>query len=318
MAEAPTATVQTPPATSAAAPPPTDWDASLARLNDTMREAELAANAQRDQEAGTPMDEPTQEEPPIEQGDEAELPDEIEPDAEPGPADQAQEQEPPPQTEPKRYSRRDAARLDAELSETTRRLNEHTSRIQQYEQTDRAIIGRLAELTGADGSYERLSTRVLDGSATPDERNQVQQMTEWRKVAGPVYRVAQQEVWDAFGKDMTSLKQLEGVTEPVYQELLKAPNPATMLKRVFELGIATGEKRKASEATRLNAAVTDLRTKSTASKPQPVPASAGAPTNNGRTIDRVMSEAFTRDENGQLRVNPSFRPEKFTGVDLAR
>jgi hypothetical protein len=320
MAEQPGTTVVQNPPTSGAAPPPTDWDASLARLNETMREAEIAANAQRDLEAnGIPTDEPAEDEPPAEQGDEAPLPDDQELEgADTTPADKAQEQprppEPKPEGEQKRYSRRDAARLDAELADTTRRLNELSTRAQQYEQTDRTIISRLADLTGADGRYEQLAQKVLDGSASTEEQQHVQQMHQWRQVAGPVYREAQREVWDAFSKDFSSLKELEGVSDPVYQELLKLPNPAQMLRKVYDLGVSAGEKRKASETTRLSAAVTDLRTKRATEKAQPVPATNGAPTNNGRLIDRMFKADGTLDPEYEKRAERG----EFLGVDLTR
>ena len=320
MSETQTATaVQTPPAPSDAAPPATDWGASLARLDDIMRTAETAANAQRDSEAqaiDTPVAEPATSQV---ADDEADLPEDESQTPETSPREERQE-EPgdrapqAPQSDQKRYSRKDAARLDNELQETTRRLNETSSRIQHYQQTDRAIISQLAQLTGSDGSYDRLSQRVLEGTASTEERNQVQQMTEWRKIAGPVYRVAQQEVWNAFSSDFSELRKLEGVTDSVYEDLKAAPNPAVMLRRVFDLGVAAGEKRRQSETTRLNAAVTDLRTKRAAEKPAPVPATAGAPTHNGRLIDRMFKADGSLDPEMERRAERG----EFLGVDLTR
>jgi hypothetical protein len=284
-----------------------------------METAGIAANAQRDLEAdGIDPSAPADDDQPAQLADdEADLPEDEAPAPETNTRDERpedQEDRAKPASEQKRYSRKDAARLDSELQDTTRRLNETASRIAQFEQTDRAIITRLAELTGSDGSYDRLSARVLDGTASTEERNAVQQMTEWRKVAGPVYRVAQQEVWNAFSTDFSALKSLEGVTEKVFDDLKSAPNPAVMLRKVFALGVAAGEKRRASETARTEAAVTDLRTKRASAKTQPVPATAGAPTHNGRLIDRMFKPDGTLDPEYERRAERN----EFLGADLTR
>jgi hypothetical protein len=320
MAEAPTA-LQTP----AIQAPANDWDRSMAHLDQVMEEAALAANAQRDLEAtNTPITAPA--EPAPAPADEVELPDdEPEPTAaSPGEQPQEEEREEPTSPQPdKRYSRRDAARLDQQLQETTRELNELRGRVSNVEASDQRVLGRLADLTGADSNipeqstYHRLSQKVLNGTASDDERRKVAEMTEWRSIAGPVYRVASKEVWDSFAKDYSDLKKLDGVTEPVYQELLQAPNPAAMLRRVFELGRDAGRRQTALESKRLEAANTSLRTRTAAERPQPVPATNG----NAPKPQRLADQMFRRVD-GRLELDPEFekRAERgeFLGVDLTR
>jgi hypothetical protein len=296
---------------------PTDWDGQIARLQQTFEEASIAANAQRDLEMqGIDPNAPADDE-----QSESSAPDEVElPDDEPTTqADQPTDQPPPGQPqESKRYSRKDAQRLDQQLQEATRELNELRTFRATTETTNRQILGKLATLTGADGRFDQLAEKVLSGTASEQERRQVAEMKEWRTALHPVYEVARGEVWDAFSRDFGELKKFDGVTQSVYDELLKAPNPARLLHRVYEIGVQSGRKQADSEAKRLEAANSALRTRTAASRPQPVPATNGATPKP----PKVMEQMFKTGPDGQRELNPEFwdraRRNEFLGVDLSQ
>ena len=308
------------PAEGTAPAPADEYQSMMAQLDDTMAQAEIAANAERDQEEAeltptassarqearseTPGDEDESDE------DEDAEPAEEAPDAD---EDEAEEEEeapkpaptPAPTAEGPKYSRRDAARFATELDQTKGQLDQaqtqlraHQGELGRYRETDTLIRRHLQQQSGyvveQNGRYryENLSAKVLEGSATAEEADEVAQMTQWHRFASPIYRAAEDVVLGAFKADWDSLKELEGIGPDGMQKLNKAQSVVQAAREVHALSLAAGEaKAKAkyeAKLAKLQAENKSLKTNSVSRGPQPAVANGQAVPANGSLLQRMI------------------------------
>src|SRR5713226_3735819 len=178
---------------------------SLQRIMDTSR---AAAEAQRElEEAGVDPTSPAEEEKPTETPASTEPPAESPADkpAEQAPesteeSPEAEEPEEPPEPkaeEPKSkpgeptYSRRDAARFAEELKTAKAELQQTRAEFNARQASDASIIQSIQQQAGSDQEYMQLRDKVR---RTEDEQQRYELMVEWRKVAGPIFGVAQKQM----------------------------------------------------------------------------------------------------------------------------
>jgi hypothetical protein len=316
----------------------------MASLDAQMAEAEIAANAERDQEAAdaTPTAQsPRQEAQPPEADDEVseeeedsvpveETPDEDEPAEEDADEDEDEEPHPVPVAEQPKYSRRDAARFAAdleartkELEETRRQLASHQGEVGRYRETDNTIRRHLQQQSGyvteANGRfrYENLSEKVLKGTATIEEQEEVTQMTQWHEFAAPIFRAAEDLVLGNFKADWDKLKELEGVGAEGQQKLDRAPTTAQAARELHAMAFAAGESKAKQKAdatiAKLRAENKSLKTQQVARAPQPATPNGAAVPSNGSLMQRMLDPTTGLP-------NPEFDREvaqgKWLGVDL--
>ena len=330
------------------APAPSDPAQSMmAQLDDVMAQAEVAANAERDQEAAelTPTARPARQEAQQDPEDEDDsedddaVPAEEAPDADEDESEAEEEAPksprpaptpPVPAAEGPKYSRRDAARFATELEQTKGQLNQtaaqlraHQGEIGRYRETDSLIKRHLQQQSGyvVEGNgryrYENLSAKVLDGSASAEEADEVAQMTQWHKFASPIYRAAEDVVLGAFKADWDSLRDLEGIGNDGLQRLNKAQTVVQAAREVHNLSLAAGEaKAKAKYEARiakLQAENKSLKTQTASRGPQPAIPNGSAVPANGSLIERMLDP-----KTGLPR--PEFEREvaagKWVGVEL--
>lgn len=330
------------PAATSSAPDPSDPIQSLAaHLDDVMEQSAIAANAQRDEEAGTPAEPPVRQEAPNTTAageDEDEDDDDTEEDevAASEPAATAPEvAEPAPSdtpTEPPKYSRRDAARFAAE-AETHKRDAAEARQIAARAQaevnamhgSDLEIMTALGEISGytRDSSgrfkYEVLRDKVVEGTATDEERQEVAEMTQWHKLAGPIYRQAESQVTRTISADWSKLKDLEGVGDKGLEKLNQAASPTEGVRQVHAMAYAAGAAKAKAEADQtiatLRAQLKSAKIGAVAGAPQPAVANGAAVPAGGSFLDRAIdpktglpNEDFDRE----------VRAGKWLGVDLSQ
>lgn len=317
----------------------------LAELDDVMAQAEIAANAERDEEAEptptassarqearreTPADEDEDED-----DDDAAEPAEQAPDAGDDDDDDEAEPEPAPappapSAEQPKYSRRDAARFASELEHTKgtltqaqTQLQQHQGEIGRYRETDQLIRRHLQQQSGyvveQNGRYryENLSNKVLEGTASADEADEVANMTQWHKFAAPIYRAAEEVILGAFSTDWNKLRDLDGIGPEGFQRLSRAPNTIQAAREMHALASAAGEaKAKAkyeAQIARLKAENKSLKTYGAARGPQPAGPNGAAVPANGSLRQRML------DPKTNL-TTPEFDREvaqgKWLGVEL--
>jgi hypothetical protein len=310
------------PAEGTAPAPADEYQSMMAQLDDTLAQAEIAANAERDQEEAelTPTASSARQEAQSETPGEEDESDEDE-DAEPAEeapdadADEAEEEEeeeapkpaptPAPTAEGPKYSRRDAARFATELDQTKGQLDQaqaqlraHQGELGRYRETDTLIRRHLQQQSGyvveQNGRYryENLSAKVLEGSATAEEADEVAQMTQWHRFASPIYRAAEDVVLGAFKADWDSLRELEGIGPEGMQKLNKAQSVVQAAREVHALSLAAGEaKAKAkyeAKLAKLQAENKSLKTNSVSRGPQPAVANGQAVPANGSLLQRMI------------------------------
>lgn len=326
------------PVASAPAAPPASTDSNVAlaaQLDDQMAQAEIAANAQRDEEAGTPLPQPVRQEATTadagteEDGDEAD--DDTE--AEAAPADQAQEvdgSESEAPAEPPKYSRRDAARFAAELEQHKKDLADARAIVAQaqgqlnaHRAADQHVLTQLAEISGytveANGrfKYDNLRDKVVRGTATDSERQEVAEMTQWAELAGPIYRAAEVQVTKAFSTDWNQLSSLEGIGPEGLAKLNQAPNGIAGAREMHALAFKAGKQSAKAESdgviARLRAENKSLKTRAVASSPQPAVLNGQAVPSGGGFRDRAFKPDGSLNEDFDREV----RAGKWLGVDLA-
>lgn len=271
-------------------------------LQEAMDVARIAANAQRDLEAAgedpfaeaeepaepetpepseppaeAPTDKPAPEKAP-ESEDEEEPEEETEEEAE-EPEPKAEEQKPKPRPETT-FSRKDAARFKADLDAARAELQQARAVAQHHQASDAAIIKAIQEQAGSEQEFAQLTQKVLSGKATDDERQRASIMQQWRQVAGPIYRTAQQQVVNNWASAFKAAADFDGMTDESRQQVMAAADPRQALDLIHAAGLKAGaeqvqsearaeQKRLQAEITRLKAEVSSLKTRVVVSKPQP-------------------------------------------------
>jgi hypothetical protein len=333
-----------------AAPAPSDaLDSQAAYLEDVMAQAEIAANAQRDIESGNnPSPSPARQEaqPGAPEEDEEDESDESVPgqtpqddegedeseEQEEGETQPEPEAEPVPTSEQPRYSRRDASRFAAELEATRKTLEAAQSQFNQQQgelahvrQTDQQIRNHLGEQSGyvreTNGRfrYENLQERVLDGTATAAEAEEVARMRQWHVFAGPIFRAAEEMVTGAFAQDWNGLSGLNGVGAEGLSRLNGAPTPIAASRELHAMAYAAGhqEAKRSADAqiSRLRAEIKSLKTSRSANGPQPATSAGAGVASPGGWLSRAIDPKTGLS-------NPDFDREvsagKWLGADLSR
>jgi hypothetical protein len=318
-----------------------------AHLDDVMAQAEIAANAERDLGAETPTAPSTRQEAPAAPAEEEESDTE-----EPKPGEQPQEgddgegdaedeedeaEEPTPapapvqQAEQPKYSRRDAARFAAELESAKKDLTEVRAAAERFRgevsalrASDQTIRNHLQKESGyvrePNGRYryENLSEKVLKGSASPEEQEEVARMTSWHEFAAPIFRAAEEMVLGSFKADWTTVKDLEGIGDDGLSKLNAVPSTVDAVREVHARAYAAGQAKAKAESqariARLQAEVKSLRTGVVARAPQPAAANGAAVPAKGGFLQKAIGPDGLS--------NPDFDREvaagKWLGVDLAQ
>jgi hypothetical protein len=328
-------------------PGPTDPLQALdAHLADVMAHAEIAANAQRDleaenppattarQEAATPEpegegdDDETEDTEPVEETQEESEEDVGDEDEE------AEAEEPTPapaqQQQPK-YSRRDAARFAQELEQARaeqetaqRELANYRGHVNARNEADKRILGHMAQQSGytveQNGrfKYDNLVDKAKRGTATPEEQDELAQMTAWHEFAAPIYAAAEAQVTAGLATDWKQLGSLAGVGEEGLKRLNTAQNPIRGMQTLHELahaaGIAKGKEESRATIAKLKAEVKSLKTSRLAGAPQPAASGGAAVPSNGNVMQRAIDPKTGLS-------NPDFDREvaqgKWLGVDLS-
>jgi hypothetical protein len=314
--------MQPPSPEAGAAPAPSDSvQTMMAHLDDVMAQAEIAANAERDEEAQTtPSAQPARQEaqPPAsddedDEDDEDSVPAEEAPDEDESDESEPEEEEAPapqpvpqPQAEQPKYSRRDAARFASELEQSKRDLQQvqqllraHQGELGRVRDTDQLIRRHLQQQSGytveQNGRfrYENLSEKLLKGQATQEEADEVAQMSQWHEFAAPIFRAAEEVVLGAFRADWGSLKDLEGIGPEGQQKLNRAPNTVQAAREIHALAYAAGQQKAKSEAqqtiAKLRAENKSLKTSQVARGAQPaVPNGQVTPATSGSLLQRMI------------------------------
>lgn len=324
--------------------------ALAASLDDQMAQAEIAANSQRDQEleeAGNPPAQPQRQEaqPSGDDGAEDEEEDEGDESEESATAAAASPAAPaapeaasaaapttttPAADEQPKYSRRDAARFaqerdtaQREAAEMRRIADTAAAELNTARAADREILTALAEVSGytleSNGRfrYDNLKDKALQGTATEAERTEVAEMTQWAKLAGPIYRQAEIQVTKAFSVDWNALKDLEGVGDAGLQKLATAPNGVAGAREMhalaYQAGAAKARAEAQSEIARLKAQLKSTKISSVARAPQPAVANGAAVPAGGGFRDRAFNADGTINEDFDREV----RAGKWLNVDLS-
>lgn len=267
---------------------------ALQRIMDTAR---AGAEAQAELEAqGIDPTSPAEEEPHTETPSEGESteesaegepvaetqePEEQEPEGEPESTEhEAEEPKPKPKPGEPTYSRRDAARFKADLDTARGELQQTRAQLQQHQTSDGAIIKAIAEQAGSEQEFQALSAKVLANRATDEERQRAGIMQQWRQVAGPIYRLAQQQVVSGWTRAFEAAGAFDGMDDESRQQINGATDPRTALELIHGAGVRSAEERVQAEAkaeqkklqgeiTRLKAEVSSLKTRATSARPQP-------------------------------------------------
>jgi hypothetical protein len=210
-----------------------------ARLDNVMAEAEIAANAQRDVEQEAMEGEVVEDDEDLVDDD----------------ADDAAGDQPETSSEQRRYTRRDAERLAAELAQ-------HRGATAARQAADERILNHLQHQSGyvreANGRfrYENLSEKVLKGTATPEEAEEVAVATSWQEFASPIYSAAQAQVESGFVNgwraSFESAVKAEKLGPEAFQRLWGSRDPireAIKIGRELERGTQRGGAVRPSAAT---------------------------------------------------------------------
>jgi hypothetical protein len=142
--------------------------------------------------------------------------------------------------------------------------------------------------------YENLSDKVLRGTASADEADEVAQMTSWQEFAGPIYHAAVQQVSTGVGaawrQTMQSAVAAEKLEPEIAERLYRAPDP---IREAIRIGAERERKRAAKEAKNPPRPVTARVSVPTSSRPAPPPGPSGEPWLDGMMahLDRTMATA---------------------------
>jgi len=313
---------------------------SAEQLQEAMDVARLAANAQRDIEAegGNPL-EPAEEEAEQETPESGEQPEEP---AEEEPAEEAQEpeeqteeeptegeeaqsrappEEPPPKKGEPAYSRRDAARFKSELDARTAELQQTRGQLQRLQATDASIIRQIAEQAGSEDEFRQLTSKVISGAASDEERQRANIMQQWRQVAGPIYRQAQVQVLNDWAQAFTGAGNFDGMTDDSRQQIQNGATPLVALETIHAAGVQAGvaqaraeQKKAQAEIQRLKAEVSSLKTRQVTAKPQPAAPDGVTPATSSRLPPMLLEDGSLNPEFEKLAHSGKlYGVEKLTG-----
>jgi hypothetical protein len=318
---------------------PISTASSLDQLDEAMDVARIAANAQRDLEAAgeNPLDAADEEK---------EAPEEDEQDGESttgSPAEEAQEsedastdeeeveeepeEEPAPASTPQQqpqptYSRRDAARFKSELDTARTELQTLRGQVNSHRSSDASIIQQIAEQAGSEPDFQALAQKNNLGQASDQERQKLAIMQQWRQVAGPIYRTAQQQVFNQWAGAYQAASQYDGVTPEAAQAIMNAVDPAAALQTIHAAGMTVGadkarqefkdeQKKVQAENQRLKAELSSVKSKQVAAKPQPATPDGSSPAAMPKLPPMFLEDGST--------LNPDFEKlassGKLYGVD---
>jgi hypothetical protein len=284
---------------------PISTSSSVEQLDEAMDVARMAANAQRDLEAAgeNPLDPSDEEEENPESGEQGEE------STTGSPAEEAQESEdattdeeeaeeepeeappaaPTPQQQPQpTYSRRDAARFKSELDTARTELQTLRGQVNAHRSSDSSIIQQIAQQAGSETDYQQLVDKVVSGQATADEQQRANIMKQWRTIAGPIFRTAQEQVFNQWAGAYQAASQYDGVTPEAAQAIMNASDPARALETIHAAGAVAGaekarqefkdeQKKVQAENQRLKAELSSVKSKQVAGKPQPATPDGSSP-----------------------------------------
>lgn len=189
---------------------------------------------------------------------------------------------------------------------------------------DRHILTQLGEVSGYTRDqrsgrfvYELLAEKVLDGTATADERQAAIEMRQWHELAGPIYREAEQQVQRQYSGNWSQLGELEGIGPDNMAQLNTAPDAIAATRAVHSMALKAGEAKAAErykqQIAKLEAENRSLRRNQLASSPQPATANGSPVPTGAGWRDRAF------DANGLLTddFEKEIRSGKWLGQDLA-
>jgi hypothetical protein len=307
-----------------------------------MAQAEIAANAERDldQEASTPSAEaaaPAAPEDDDEDTDEAddeqpepapEAPDESAESADEEGDDEA-ETPTPPQPAPsaerphlsRRAAQRELERIQGELQQTRQQLQAYGGEVANVRSSDQRILNHLYQQSGyvreQNGRlrYENLSEKVLRGTASVEEADEVAQMTSWQEFARPIYRAAEEHLQTGLVADWKQLRELDGVGDDGLKRLNAHTSITAAVRDVHAMGVAAGKKAAEAKIARLQAENKGLKTGNLARSPQPATANGAAVSTRAGFLARAIdpSTGTTTDD-----MDREVAAGKWLGADLAK
>jgi hypothetical protein len=221
-------------------------------LADVMVQAEIAANAERD----------------LAEADEVEGDELFEDDAD-------------------ELSSGDTAPEDGQRSqsadELARELAQTRTELQRVSTADQRILHALPEISGYSKEandrfrYENLRDKVLKGTASAEERREVNEMTQWHELAAPIYREAERQfqqtqnewlttIGNAWRHQFASAVKAEGLDDAPAERLYKSHDP---IRVAIHLGRELERKR--STAKGASAGSTRVAAKKRAAAPKAAP-----------------------------------------------
>ena len=304
---------------------PISSSSTVEQLQEVMDMARIAANAQRDLEAAgeNPLDEAEGEETPAtdaqpgesateapaEQAPESVDAEQAEEEADEEPAEAPPSESTPQPTDEQKYSRRDAARFKTELDTAKQTLQQVKAQLAQHQASDSAIITRIVEQAGSEEDYRKLVDKVVAGQASDEERQRANIMQQWRTVAGPIYRQAQQQVTTAWGYAFQAAGQYDGMTDETRQRMNAAVDPQQALETIHAAGLSAGaEQARAqmkadaqklqAENQRLKAELSSVKSKQAAAQPQPATPDGASPASMPKLPPMFLEDGVT--------LNPEF------------
>jgi hypothetical protein len=304
---------------------PISTASSEAQLQEIMDVARLAANAQRDLEAEglDPLSEAEDETPehpepdteqPAQESPEVEIPDESaatteEPEEEAEEPEEGEQSEAEPKQPETRSERRQRAlqRVQDELKAARAELQQARAVAQQHQASDASIIRAITEQAGSEQEYANLTHKNNMGRATDEERQRLSIMAQWRQVAGPIYRTAQQQVVASWGNAFRATGDFDGMTEETHQQVMAAADPQKALELIHTAGLRAGEERARAEAqaeakkvaaenARLKAEISSLKTKVVVSKPQPATPDGTSPAAGPKLPPMLLADGTLNPE----------------------
>ena len=149
-------------------------------------------------------------------------------------------------------------------------------------------MSAIREQAGDEREFQSLVQKVIAGKATPEEQQRANVMQEWRRVAGPIYRTAQQQTFTQMAGAWQAAAKFDGMDDTSRQQVLAAADPKLALELIHSAGLRAGEERSKAEAQaeqkkaqaeiqRLKAEVSSLKTKVVVTKPQPATPDGASP-----------------------------------------
>lgn len=295
---------------------PISTSSSPEELEEAMNVSRIAAEAEKEiLESG---EDPLAEASDVDEDDEdAPLPDDDEEESFDDQEQTDETEEPEPEPEPERFSRRDAARFRSERDQYQQAWRATQAQLQAVRASDSSIIQAIAAQAGSESEFQQLVNKVVSGTATPAEHERTIVMQRWRQVSGPIYREAQQQVFNQWAGAYQAATQFEGMTPEAQQRIMSAADPLQALETIDANGYARGARDKTrelqAENQRLKAENQSLKTRNMANGRQPV-----SPGGLGGTATRKLPPMFLEDG---ITLNPDYErlasSGALLGVDLS-